>query len=139
MSDKMERPADDDIGERVREDVLVSLADAAAPTPVAAAAIDGERVRDTDADLFYGNGADVELFTENNDRESRLYPGRMLADRRVLQRLGWAVYYVTDKGVYAGGKRTNWLAMGKQVIAVAELRSIADRHRREAPERRAAS
>jgi hypothetical protein len=135
MSDKIDgAAADDDLGERIAEETLVEKADAVS-TPAALPSEEGERGRDEEAVLFWGNGADVELFAENNDRESRLYPGRMLADRRVLQRLGWAIYYVTEKGVYAGGKRANWLSMGKQIIAVAELRPIADRHRREAAQR----
>jgi hypothetical protein len=141
-SDKIDSPpADDDVGERVSEDVLVTRVDAVS-APAAAATpttwdANGGRVRDEDADLYFGNGNDVDLFSENNDRENQLY-GNLLPWKRQLQRAGFSVWYCTAKGAYANGKATNWLNVGSQIISVAELRPMAERHARDAARKAAA-
>ena len=128
MTDKAELPADDDTGSRVSEHVLIENADAAVSAPAVVSADEGGRVKDEDADLFWGtNAADRELFAASNKRELGLWHG-LIVEKRTLQRAGFGVWFTDKRGTYTG-KRGPWIAVGKAVVSHAEFRAMAARHR----------
>jgi hypothetical protein len=136
VTNKHELPANDDIGVRVAEEALVELADAT-PSPATATMWDANTrgVRDEEADLYHsGSDADAAFFSENNAREAVMWKG-FLGDKRVLQRAGFGVWFVTAKGEFAG-KHTQHIAVGKAVVTHAVFRAWADRTRRAARQQR---
>ncbi len=107
----------------------------------AAAPAEGEK--DAGAELFWpvdDRDPDAALYRENNDRERRLYDfggASLLPWRRIIQRRGFGVWFVTEDGRFAG-RQTNWLRVGDKVIPVAELRALAERAARLATKAEAA-
>jgi hypothetical protein len=93
------------------------------------AAIPGEGERDAAAALHWGTDeAERALFSSNNEREMRLWPGSLLRDKRLLQR-DFPVFYVDAKGHFAG-RRTAWIAVGSKTVDVETFRLMAERERR---------
>ena len=76
---------------------------------------------------LFDDGDDAALRAANDAREAALYPDGLLHWKRILQRLHFSVWHCDATGRYTG-KAGNWLRVGSMIVALAELRPLAERH-----------
>jgi hypothetical protein len=114
---------DDATGLPANEIRVVELAERREAKAAAEAASEADAT-DDDAGLFWsGNPNDQsnDLYRQNNERERRLW-GNLIADKRVVQRMGLGVWYVD--------KAKKLVNVGDRTVTEDELRAMAMRERR---------